>query len=71
MIPKLGLEKLEVLSRDFAECKFIDMLCKFAVYVYCMETTALLLTDTVSADTSVSSSFIANATEAACVLWEE
>lgn len=71
LTPKLRLEKLEILSRYFAEFKFMDALHKFAVYVYCMEKTATLLTDTVLAETSVSSSFIANATEADCVLWEE
>lgn len=65
MIPKLGLENLEVLSSDFAESNFMNMFCKFAVYVYCMEKTALLL---VLADTSVSSSFIANVREADCIL---
>lgn len=59
------------------------MLCKFAVYVYCMEKMALLLFIIILllfiinchgillADASVSSSFIANATEADFVLWEE
>lgn len=71
MIPKLGLENPEVLRRNFAQYKFMDVLCKFAVYMYCMEKSALLLTDTVLADTSISSSFIPNVKEADCVLWEE
>lgn len=43
---KEGLRIVEILSWDFSAHKFMDVLWKFAVHVYCREKSALLWTDT-------------------------
>lgn len=53
MVFKEELRILEILSWDFSAHKFVDVLWKFAVHVYCREKSALLWTVTVLADTSL------------------
>lgn len=53
MIFKLGLEILEILSWGFSARKFMDVLWKCAVHLYCREKTAVLWTATVLSDTSL------------------
>lgn len=53
MIFKSVLGTQEILSWDFSAHKFMDVLWKFAVHLYCREKTALLWNVTVLFDTSL------------------